>query len=124
FSLYATFIRGADLCLFRLRLLLLFSGLLEAVPVGLGAVTLGPITFSLHGLLLRLVLCVLGLHGIYVGALARLFSDYSGERTRRWLTRFSYTRSVVLSALVVASGIGLGIPLVVRYIQSGFRLSA
>ena len=75
-------------------------------------------------MLLGLVLCVLGLHGIYVGAIARLFSDYSGETTRRWLKTFSYTRSVVLSAVVVAGGIGLGIPLVVRYIRSGFRLSA
>src|SRR5439155_699893 len=66
----------------------------------------------------------IGPHGIYVGAIARLFSDYSGETTRCWLKTFSYTRSVVLSAVVVAGGIGLGIPLVVRYIRSGFRLSA
>ena len=122
-NLKAMFIHGADFFLYRPGLLLLV-GLLLTVPVSLGPVSLGPITFSLHWMLLGLTLCVLGLHGIYVGAIARLFSDYSGETTRRWLTRFSYTRSVVLSALIVTGGIGLGIPLVVRYIRSGFRLSA
>jgi len=123
-NLKAMFIHGADFFLYRPGLLLLFMGLLLTVPMSLGPVTVGPITFSLHWMLLGLTLCVLGLHGIYVGALARLFSDYSGETRRRWLTRFSYTRSVVLSAVVVAAGAGLGIPLVVRYIRSGFRLSA
>ncbi|OLD69475.1 MAG: glycosyl transferase family 2, partial [Acidobacteria bacterium 13_1_40CM_2_56_11] len=123
-NLKAMFIHGADFFLYRPGLLLLFMGLLLTVPMSLGPVTVGPITFSLHWMLLGLTLCVLGLHGIYVGALARLFSDYSGETRRRWLTRFSYTRSVVLSAVVVAAGAGLGIPLVVRYIHSGFRLSA
>jgi len=123
-NLKAMFVHGADFFLFRPGLLLLFVGLLLTVPVSLGPATVGPITFSLHWMLLGLVLCVLGLHGIYVGAIARLFSDYSGETTRCWLKTFSYTRSVVLSAVVVAGGIGLGIPLVVRYIRSGFRLSA
>src|SRR5262245_60121066 len=123
-NLKAMFIHGADFFLFRPGLLLLFVGLLLTVPVSLGPVTVGPITFSLHWMLLGLAVSVLVLHGIYVGAIARLFSYYAGHTTRRWLTRFSYTRSVVLSAMVVTGGIGLGIPLVVRYVRSGFRLAA
>jgi len=36
---------------------------------------------------------------------------------------FSYTRSVLVSALAVVGGAGLALPLVLRYIQSGFHLT-
>src|SRR2546428_7355910 len=74
-------------------------------------------------MLLGLTLCVLGLHGFYVGALARVFFDYSGETRGRWLGMFSYTRSVLLSASAVALGCGLAAPLVFRYVASGYRLT-
>jgi glycosyltransferase involved in cell wall biosynthesis len=122
-NLKAMFIYGADFFLYRPGLVLLLAGLLLTLPVSLGPVQAGPITFSLHWMLLGLTLSVLGLHGIYVGALARIFSDYSGAITRRWLRRFSYTRSVFISALAVGGGIGLGLSLVSRYIRSGFQLS-
>jgi glycosyltransferase involved in cell wall biosynthesis len=123
-NLKAMFIYGADFFLYRPGLVLLGIGLMLTLPVSLGPVQAGPITFSLHWMLLGLTLSVLGLHGIYVGALARVFSDYSGATTRKWLTRFSYTRSVLISGLAVAAGVGLGLPLVFRYFRSGFRLSA
>jgi glycosyltransferase involved in cell wall biosynthesis len=123
-NLKAMFVYGADFFLYRPGLLLLFTGLLLTVPLSRGPVRVGAITFSLHWMLLGLTLCVLGLHGFYVGALARVFFDYSGDTRRRWLNRFSYTRSVVLSALAVAGGAGLAGPLLFRYIRSGFQLTA
>jgi hypothetical protein len=75
-------------------------------------------------MLLGLTFCVLGLHGFYLGALARVLYDYSGETRRRWLGIFSYTRSVVASAVAVAAGAIFAAPLVVRYIRSGLALSA
>jgi glycosyltransferase involved in cell wall biosynthesis len=122
-NLKAMFIYGADFFLYRPGLLLLFTGLVLTLPLSRGPVTVGPITFSLHWMLLGLTLVVLGLHGFYVGALARVFFDYSGQTRRQWLGVFSYTRSVVLSALAVAAGTGLAAPLVLRYIHSGFRLT-
>jgi len=86
-------------------------------------VRVGPIAFSLHWMLLGLTLCVLGLHGFYSGALARVFLDYSGETRRRWLRIFSYTRSVVLSAVAVTVGAGLAASLLFWYIRAGFRLT-
>src|SRR5204862_72428 len=122
-NLKAMFIYGADFFLYRPGLLLLFAGLLLTLPLSRGPVQAGPITFSLHWMLLGLTLCVLGLHGFYVGALARVFFDYSGDIKRKWLGAFSYTRSVVLSGLAVAAGAGLAAPLVFRYIRSGFLLT-
>src|SRR5262249_12289688 len=62
-------------------------------------------------------------HGFYVGSLAQIFFDYGGEYTRRWLRIFSYTRSVMLSALSVAVGTALAAPLVLQYLREGLRLS-
>lgn len=123
-NLRAMFVYGADFFLYRPGLLLLLMGLLLTLPLSRGPVAAGPITLSLHWMLLGLTLCVLGLHGFYVGALARVFLDYSGETRRRWLAVFSYTRSVALSALAAAGGVAFAAPLVVRYIDSGFRLTA
>jgi glycosyltransferase involved in cell wall biosynthesis len=122
-NLKAMFVYGADFFLYRPGLLLLCAGLLLTLPLSRGPVRVGPITFSLHWMLLGLTLCVLGLHGFYGGALARVFLDYSGETRRRWLHMFSYTRSVLCSALAVAVGAGLAAPLLSWYIRAGFRLT-
>jgi glycosyltransferase involved in cell wall biosynthesis len=121
-NLRAMFIYGADFFLFRPGLLLLSIGLLLTLPMTFGAVSLGPVTFSLYWMLLGLSLSVLGLHAFYMGVLARVFFDYSGNITRRWLRMFSYTRSVVLSALAIVAGAALAVPLVSQYLRSGLRL--
>jgi glycosyltransferase involved in cell wall biosynthesis len=122
-NLKAMFIYGADFFLFRPGLLLLFVGLLLTLPMTFGPITIGPVTFSLYWMLLGLTLSVLGLHGFYVGCIVRTFFDYGGASTRRWLRMFSYTRSVVLSALAVLAGAALAAPLVYQYLRSGFRFS-
>jgi glycosyltransferase involved in cell wall biosynthesis len=122
-NLKAMFVYGADFFLYWPGLMLLFIGLLLTLPLSRGPVSVGPITFSLHWMLFGLTLCVLGLHGFYVGALARVFFDYSGETSRRWLEMFSYTRSVLFSALAIGAGGALATPLVFWYIRSGFRLT-
>jgi hypothetical protein len=73
-------------------------------------------------MLFGLTLSILGLHGFYVGCLARIFFDYHGKNTRRLLRIFSYTRSVVLSALAFLIGAALAVPLIHQYVRGGFRL--
>ncbi|HET9215875.1 MAG TPA: glycosyltransferase family 2 protein [Terriglobia bacterium] len=123
-NMKAMFVYGADFFLFRPGLLLLILGLLLTLPMSLGPVRIGRVTFSLYWMLLGLTLSVLGLHGVYVGALARIIFDYGGERTRRWLQRFSYTRSVVFSVLAIVSGAVLTAPLVTEYVLSNLRLNS
>jgi hypothetical protein len=121
-NLRAMFIYGADFFLFRPGLVLLAVGLLLTLPMTFGPVTVGPVTFSLYWMLLGLSLAVLGLHGYYLGALARVFFDYKKDLTRRWLKAFSYTRSVILSAVTVIAGCSLATPLVLEYLHLGLRL--
>jgi hypothetical protein len=122
-NLRAMFVYGADFFLFRPGLFLILSGLALTLPLSRGPVQVGSITFSLHWMLFGLTVCVLGLHGFYVGAITRVFFDYSGGTTARWLHRFSYTRSVILSAIAAVTGIALALPLVVLYLRSGFHLT-
>jgi glycosyltransferase involved in cell wall biosynthesis len=122
-NMKAMFVYGADFFLFRPGLLLLVLGLLLTLPMSLGPLRAGPITFSLYWMLLGLTLSILGLHGVYVGALAKIIFDYSGVSTTRWLSVFSYTRSVILSALALAGGAVLALPLAVTYVRSGLQLS-
>jgi glycosyltransferase involved in cell wall biosynthesis len=121
-NLRAMFIYGADFFLFRPGLVLLLLGLFLTLPMTFGPVSLGPVTFSLYWMLLGLTLSVLGLHGFYMGALARVFFDYGGRITRSWLHAFAYTRSVILSALATVAGCALAVPLIYQYLHSGLRL--
>lgn len=121
-NLRAMFVYGADFFLYRPGYLLLAIGLLLTLPMTFGPLRIGPVTFSLYWMLFGLMLSVLGLHGIYVGSLARTLYDYGGERTKRWLRRFDYTRSVVASTAVVLIGIALVIPILALYLKSGLIL--
>jgi glycosyltransferase involved in cell wall biosynthesis len=122
-NLRAMFVYGADFFLYRPGILLLMLGLLLVAPLSFGPITIGPITFSLYWMLLGVTLGTLGLQCIYLGALAQVFYDYSGERTRRWFKRFPYTRSVFTAALIFLTGVGLAGSLIVSYVQHHFRLA-
>lgn len=121
-NLRAMFVYGADFFVFRPGLLILLLGLILTLPVTFGPVSLGPVTLSLYWMLVGLACSIVGLHCFYLGCLARVFFDYSGRATRRWLGVFSYTRSVVLSALAMGLGAGLTLPLVREYFHFGLHL--
>ena len=100
-NLRAMFVYGADFFLFKPGLLLLAVGLLLTLPLGFGQVTIGPITFSLHWMLLGMSLAIVGLQSVYLGILSQVFFDYSGDITARWFRRFPYNRSVAVSVGIV-----------------------
>ncbi len=121
-NLRAMFVYGADFFAFKPGLALLAVGLLLTVPLSLGPVTVGPVTFSLFSMLVGLALSILGLQSFFFGCLAQLFYDYSGRARERWLGFFSYTRTVIASAITFLVGLGLIAPLVLTYVQSGLTL--
>ena len=121
-NLRAMFVYGASFFLYRPGLLLAALGAALMLPLSFGPVTLGPVTFSLHWMLLGLTLATLGLQCVYLGILAQIFFDYSGETTRRWFARFPYTRTVLTAAGIFAAGVGLTGWLLVSYLTHGLRL--
>jgi glycosyltransferase involved in cell wall biosynthesis len=106
-NLRAMFIYGASFFLYRPGFVLLVLGLVLTLPLSFGAITVGPITFSIHWMLLGLTLTTLGLQCVYLGAIAQVFFDYSGVITRRWLRLFPYTRSVFAAAAMFLVGVGM-----------------
>jgi glycosyltransferase involved in cell wall biosynthesis len=123
-NLRAMFIYGASFFLYRPGLVFAVLGAALMLPLSFGPVTLGPITFSLHWMLLGLTLATLGLQCAYLGILAQIFFDYSGETTRRWFARFPYTRTVLSAGGVFAAGLILNGWLLVYYLMHGLRLEA
>ncbi len=121
-NLRAMAVYGANFFLYKPGLLLLALGLLLTLPLSFGSLAIGPITFSLHWMLLGVCLAVLGLQCVYMGILSQIFFDYTGEATRKWLVRFPYTRTVVVSGTLFAGGVYLAGLLTVAYVRNGYRL--
>ncbi len=121
-NLRAMFVYGADFFVFKPGVVLLLAGLLLTVPLTVGAITLGPITFSLHWSLAGVALAVLGLQSVYLGILAQCIYDPTGEVRAKWMHRFRYNRAVLASVLLLVAGIVLLSFLVYTYLRSGLSL--
>ncbi len=123
-NLRAMFVYGADFFLYKPGLILLALGLLLTLPLSFGTLTLGPVTFDLHWMLLGLSLSILGLQCVYMGVLAKVFFDWDGAVTAKWFRRFSYTRAVGIAAVLFCGGLGCGGLLVRDYVKNGYQLVA
>ncbi len=78
---------------------------------------------ALHWMLLGVTLVTLGLQCIYLGILTQVFFDYTGDATKRWFNRFRYTRTVIASAALFATGLALTGSLLVYYVKHHFLLT-
>jgi glycosyltransferase involved in cell wall biosynthesis len=121
-NLRAMFIYGANFFLFKPGIVLLVLGSALTLPLSFGTFTLGPVTFSLHWMLLGVSLAIVGLQSLYMGILTQVFFDYYGTVTKRWYDRFPYTRTVFGSMAVLAVGAVLSGALAFRYVEQGFQL--
>jgi glycosyltransferase involved in cell wall biosynthesis len=119
-NLQAMFVYGADFFLFKPGLFLLALGSCLTFPLAFGPITLGPITFSTYWMLLGVSLALLGMQCVYMGVLAKVFFDYSGETKAKWFRRFSYTRAVSLSALMFTLGLAFAVSLALTYFKNHF----
>jgi hypothetical protein len=123
-NLRAMFVYGADFFLFKPGIILLLLGLLLTVPLSFGTLTIGPVTFDLHWMLLGLSLSILGLQCIYMGILSQIFFDWTGETTAKWFRWFPYTRTVAIAGGMFAGGLACGGLLTRTYIHNGYHLLA
>jgi glycosyltransferase involved in cell wall biosynthesis len=121
-NLRAMFVYGPSFFLFRPGLILLVLGLLLMFPLVRGPVRVGPITLSLHWMLLGLCLSVTGLQSVYMGILGQVIMDYKGRKTESWENQFPYDRAVFASVVLLLLGLALAVPLVIRYWKGGLAL--
>jgi glycosyltransferase involved in cell wall biosynthesis len=121
-NLQAMFVYGADFFVLKPGFMLLGLGLLLTLPLAFGPLTIGSVTLSLYWMLAGVTLTVLGVQNFYLGCLAQVLYDETGEATTRWTRAFPYNRTVFLSALAFVVGLGLLAPLIVEYVQEGLAL--
>ena len=121
-NLRAMFIYGADFFVLKPGLAMLWAGVLLMLAVMFGPITIGPVTFSLYWMLMGVTLAILGLQSFYLGCLAQVLNDLTGNARARWTNLFRYTRSVGWSAAAMLAGFAGLVPLVQRYIHFGLSL--
>lgn len=121
-NLRAMFVYGADFFVFRPGLVLLVLGLLLTGAVSLGPVEVGPVTLSLTSQFIGALAAIVGLQGVLLGCVARVFFDYTGRRTARLMAVFRYTRASFVAFLLGLAGFGLVLPLVVKYFRNDLSL--
>ena len=121
-NLRAMFVYGANFFLYKPGLFMLAMGLLLTLPLSFGQLTVGPITLSLHWMLLGVSLSILGLQCVFMGILTQVFFDYTGTRTQLWFRRLPYTRTIAVAAFLFGSGAALAILLTINYVRHHYRL--
>lgn len=121
-NLRAMFLYGADFFLLRPGIAALVVGLLLTLPAALGPVNLGPVTLSLYWMMLGATLAISGLQSVYLAGIVQVLYGYTPGSRQKWLRRMSYNRSIAVSGVLLAAGIGCLAPLVREYIGFGLRL--
>jgi glycosyltransferase involved in cell wall biosynthesis len=122
-NLRSMLVHGAEFFALRPGLWLLSLGLMGTLPLSAGPVVIHGYVFTTYWMLLGMTLSLAGLQSFYLGCLSQLFHDYSGRARARWMRVFRYNRSVGVSALLMAAGVGLTMPLVSEYYRYGFMLA-
>ena len=121
-NLRAMFTHGTAFFVLKPGLILMLIGLLITLPLTFGPVSIGPVTLSLYTMLVGLALTLVGLQSFFLGCLAQMLHDYTGDARRRWLGLFPYTRTVLLSAAMFLVGVIPVVLLVTEFISTGLRL--
>lgn len=121
-NLRTMLVNGADFFAMRPGIILFVIGLLLTLPLSFGQVHLGAITFSVFWMLLGTALTVIGLQCFYMGCIAQVLYDFSGEVRQFWLGVFPYNRSVFMSFMLVLLGCLLLLPLCYVYWSLHWKL--
>jgi len=121
-NIRAMLVYRADFFVLKPGLFMFFLGLVLTLPLSLGSITIGPVTFDLYWMLLGLTLTILGLESFLFGCLAEVFCDYGGASRRKWMDRFRYTPSVLVSIGLMVVGLAFVATLLARYLANGFSL--
>ncbi len=122
-NLRAMFVYGPDFFLVKPGLVVCALGLLLALPLSLGPITVGPIRFSLYWMLLGTTLAIVGLQAFLLGCIAQVFFDYRERARRRWLKIFPYTRTVIAAASIGLAGLACTMPLIIYYVSHHEQLT-
>lgn len=121
-NLRAMFVYGGDFFLIKPGIAAFLTGLALMLALSGGPITVGPVRLQLYAMLAGAMLTLIGLASLLMGIVHQTLFDYTGLATRRWERLFPYNRTMAVSAALWVIGIGLCVPLVVRYLTNDYQL--
>jgi glycosyltransferase involved in cell wall biosynthesis len=121
-NLRAMLIYGVNFFLIKPGLVLLALGLLFLIPLGFGPLSLGPLTASLHTMLLAMTAATVGLTMLFFGGIAAILFDYSDTVRKRLERLLPYNGIFVACILAAIAGVLATVPLVKTYVANNFAL--
>jgi glycosyltransferase involved in cell wall biosynthesis len=122
-NLKAMFVFGADFFLMAPGLTLFVFGFPPLCLLLFGPVTMHGVTLSINSMLLFLVAAISGLQLFLIGAFAQSLYDPVGMKRRRWLAILPYTRTTLLSAVILLSGLVLVGRFAIDFAAQGYRFT-
>lgn len=120
-SIQTMSIWGADFFLIRPGLVLFIVGGIGTGILSNGPLQIGNVGLSLHWMLLFLLLALVGLQSSLMGILARAVYGHK-DHEKSWQRVFRFNSAVLISSVLLISGILCFLPLIREYISSGYRL--
>jgi hypothetical protein len=108
--------------MFKTGFLMAFLGSIGSVALYDGPIHIGAVGFSLHWMLLFMLIFLVGLQFFFMGVLARSFYDIEDKRSDKWKKFFSLDHNIPFSILIVASGFLSMVPVIQVYFQNGLSL--
>jgi glycosyltransferase involved in cell wall biosynthesis len=103
--------------------ILAVSGIVLATALSCGPFRLAGIGFDLHWMLLAMTCATLGYSSVQIAVLARILHGLRMGCADRLLRLISYDRGMIVSGILSVAGVGLLVPLLVRYVRQGFALT-
>jgi len=116
------FMFAPDFFLLWPSLLVTALGLLLVLGLTFGPVTIGPVTFDLHWMLLGMTLTTLGYGAFHLAILSKCYYNFRPALTMRIMRLMTYTRGMLGGALMMFVGFVLGLLTLGEYVSHGLRL--
>jgi glycosyltransferase involved in cell wall biosynthesis len=121
-SLRVMFTFGADFFLYKPGLLLATLGFVLVALMTPGLVSIGTLNLTSNTQFLAVAVSIIGVSAVYLGILAKVVNDLTGRATTRWISRFPYNRTFIVSALLTVVGLAANVVLLVTFIRDGATL--
>lgn len=123
-NLKAMFIYAPDFFLIRPGIALSLTGLFLIFAAFNNHIKIWQIQFSVHGMLLGLVLIVLGYSAIQMGALSKVVYDFDPKNSSKYKRMFTYNNGVITGCILMFVGFISQLSFVYEFIQDNFILYA
>jgi glycosyltransferase involved in cell wall biosynthesis len=122
-NLQAMFVFGADFFLLVPGIVLAAASLPAIVALSFGPLQIGAFNASLNAMLFVIFTALAGLQMFLIGVIGQCIYDGVGDKRRRWLALFSYTRTTLACAAAGLIGLALTLPFVRAFAAAGYTYS-